>query len=130
MFDYLKSSYDLGPQFTDVILQTKDIEDFDIGGSLSNYWISPDGLIWVGDYTGTSNFEIIEEGDPEHNDKFLWRNHRWRRTGVHGKWHVHPITKYITIYPAQWDGAWEDWPRLRLHFKSGQLQDFQEVTGQ
>ena len=33
MFDYLKSSYDLGPQFTDVQLQTKDIEEYGIGGT-------------------------------------------------------------------------------------------------
>jgi len=28
MFDYFRSSYDLGEQFTNVVCQTKDIEEF------------------------------------------------------------------------------------------------------
>ena len=33
MMDYLRSSYDLGPQFTNIELQTKEIEDC-IGGTM------------------------------------------------------------------------------------------------
>ena len=44
MFDTLRSSYDLGPQFTNVELQTKDMDDF--GGSLTFYHIDP-GLLVV-----------------------------------------------------------------------------------
>ena len=129
MFDYLKSSYDLGPQFTDVILQTKDIEE-DLGGTLSNYWLDPSGYLWCGDYAGTNTLEVYEEGDPKYNSEFKWGNWEWIPTGLRGKWHVHPLTKYITIYPAEWSGEWSQWPRLQLHFKSGKLQDFQEVTEQ
>jgi hypothetical protein len=129
MFDYFKSSYPLPEAFTG-ICQTKDIEDFDIGGSLSNYWLDPSGYLWCGDYAGTSTLEVYEEGDPKYNPEFKWQNWEWIPTGIRGKWHVHPITKYIVVYPAQWGGKWEDWPRLRLHFKSGKLQDFTEVTGQ
>ena len=25
---------------------------------------------------------------------------------------------------------WEDWPRLKLHFKYGKLQDYEDITGQ
>ena len=35
MFDYFRSSYDLGEQFVDVECQTKDIED-GIGGTMSH----------------------------------------------------------------------------------------------
>jgi hypothetical protein len=118
MFDWFKSSYPLPETFM-VECQTKDIEDFGIGGSLSHFWLDPAGYLWVGNYTGTSTLEFIEKDDPRYNPEFKWLSYEW----------VHPITKYVEVYPSQWDGKWEDWPRLRLHFKSGKLQDFQEVTG-
>ena len=43
MMDFFRSSYDLGEQFTDVELQTKDIEDYGIGGTMSQYWLDPHG---------------------------------------------------------------------------------------
>ena len=128
MFDFLKSSYDLGPTFTNVELHTKGIEE-DYGGTMSHFYIDPSGFLWCGNYTGTSTFEIIEKDDPRYDPKFLWTNHEWVPTGLHGKWRVHTLTKYVEVYPSQWDGDWVNWPRLRLHFKSGKLQDFQEVTG-
>lgn len=129
MFDHLRSSYDLGPTFTNVELHTKDIEE-DYGGTMSNFWLDPAGYLWVGNYAGTSTFEIIEEDDLEYNGEFLWCNHRWVPTGEKGTYRVHTLTKYIEVYPSQWGGDWVDWPRLRLHFKSGKLQDFTEVTRQ
>jgi hypothetical protein len=128
MFDYLKSSYDLGPTFTNVELHTKNIEE-DYGGTMSHFYIDPAGYLWVGSYAGTSTLEIYEEGDPRYNPKFKWANHEWIPTGEHGKWRVFPLTKYVEVYPSQWDGAWGNWPRLRLHFKSGKLQDWEDVTG-
>jgi len=128
MFDYFRSSYDLGPQFTNVECQTKDIEEYDIGGSLSHFWLDPSGYLWCGNYAETSTFEVFDEDHPKYDPKALWANHEFVPTGKHGKWHVHPITRYCEIYPAQWDGKWEDWPRCRLHFRSGKLQDFMEVT--
>ena len=123
MFDYLKSSYDLGPQFTDVILQTKGIED-GYDGTMSNYWIAPDGYLWVGSYAGCHTLEVYEKGDAKYNPKFKWGNWEWIPTGEKGTYRVHPITKYVEIYPAEWAGKHEDWPQLRLHFKNGKLQDF------
>ena len=127
MFDYVRSSYPLPEPFMG-INQTKDIE-FGYSGSLTEFWIDPEGYLWCGDYKGTSTFEEISEGDPRYNDKVTLFNFEWVPTGEHGKFHVHPITKYVEIYPEQFDGAWEDWPRLRLHFKSGRLQDWEDVTG-
>lgn len=128
MFDYFKSSYPLPGVFM-VECHTKNIEE-DYGGTMSHFWLDPAGYLWVGNYTGTSTLEFIEEDDPRYDPKFKWANHEWVPTGEHGKWRVFPLTKYVEVYPSQWRGSWETWPRLRLHFKSGKLQDFTEVTGQ
>jgi len=128
MFDYFRSSYDLGEQFTNKICQTKDIEDC-IGGTMTLYWLDPSGQLWYPDYRGTNTFEIIEKDDPRYNPKTLFLNYEWIPTGEHGK--LSPMiyfTRYIEVYPENWKGEWEQWPRLRLHFKNGQLQDFADVT--
>ena len=128
MFDWVRSSYNLGEQFTNVELQTKDIEE-GYSGTMSHFWIDPAGYLWVGDYIGTSQMEIYGEGHPKYNPDKQWLNFEWIPTGVHGKYRVHPITKYIEIYPSNWEGLWEDWPRLRLHFKYGKLMDYEDITG-
>jgi hypothetical protein len=123
MFDYFRSSYDLGEQFTNVICQTKDIED-GIGGTMTDYWLDPAGQLWYPSYCDTHTFHEIEEDDPRYSEKgFL--NFEWVPTGAHGKYQPCMITKYIEIHPERWDGTWEDWPRCKLHFKRGQLMDFE-----
>ncbi len=128
MFDYLRSSYDLGEQFTDVELQTKDIED-GIGGTMSHYWLSPNGVLYYIDYSHTADFVKLQEGDDGYNDKMELLNFRWIPNGNHGKISPWYMTKYIEVYPSTWNGSWEDWPRLRLHFKIGKLMDYEDVTG-
>ena len=98
MFDYFRSSYDLGEQFTNVICQTKDIED-GIGGTMTDYWLDPSGLLWYPTYHGTHTFEIFEEGHPRYDPNIKWGNHEWIPTGVHGKYQPCYITKYIEIHP-------------------------------
>lgn len=127
MFDWVRSSYQLPTPFMGVC-QTKDIED-GFGGTMSQYWIDPAGYLWAGTYTETHSFEDIKEDDPKYNPDRTYLNHKWVPTGKHGKWSVHPITKYIEIYPSEWNGEWEDWPRLRIHFRSGKVQDVKIVTG-
>jgi hypothetical protein len=129
MFDYFRSSYNLGNTFTNVVCQTKDIEEFGIGGTMTNYWLDPSGKLWCPHYRDTHTFEEIPEDDERYNKRLRFINFEWIPTGVHGKFKLHEITKYIEIYPADWDGAWEDWPRLKLHFKYGKLQDYTDVTG-
>ena len=46
MFDYFRSSYDLGPHCTEVECQTKDMED-GLGGTMSQYWLDPAGYLSV-----------------------------------------------------------------------------------
>lgn len=128
MFDYFRSSYDLGEQFTNVVCQTKDIED-GIGGTMTDYWLDPAGQLWMPSYIGTHTFETISEDDERYNDKVKFLNFEWIPTGEHGKFKPCEITKYIEVYPAEWKGKWEDWPRLRLHFRYGILQDYADITG-
>jgi hypothetical protein len=128
MFDYLKSSYDLGEQFTNVELQSKDIED-GIGGTMTTYYLDPSGYLWYPDYRGTSTFEEIKKDDSRYSENLSFLNFEWIPTGQRGKYRVYPITKYISVYPSQWKGKWENWPTLRLHFKYGKLQDYEDITG-
>ena len=58
MFDYFHSSYDLGETFTNVICQTKDIEE-GYGGTMTDYWLDPAGRLWRPDYRDTHTFEEI-----------------------------------------------------------------------
>ena len=58
MFDYVRSSYPLGPVFTNVELQTKDIED-DFGGTMSNYWISPNGKLFLISTLATRDYTLL-----------------------------------------------------------------------
>jgi hypothetical protein len=128
MFDYFRSSYDLGEQFTNVVCQTKDIEE-GIGGTMTDYWLDPVGQLWYPSYRDTHTLEIYEEGHPKYDPKKSFFNHEWIPTGQHGRYQPHYITKYVEVYPAIWGGKWEDWPRLKIHFKRGILQDYEEITG-
>ncbi len=128
MFDYIRSSYDLGEHFTNTRCQTKDIEE-GYSGTMTHFWIDPKGILWYPDYGGTSTFEIIEKDDPRYNPKHQFLNYEWISTGQRGKYQVHPITKYIEIYPEQWDGKWEYLPRCKIHFKHGKVQNYEDVTG-
>lgn len=123
LFDYFRSSYDLGEQFTNVVCQTKDIEE-GYSGTMTDYWLDPKGYLWCPNYTGTSTFEEISKDDERYDAERLFFNFEWVPTGKHGKYRVHPITKYVEVYPENWNGEWKDWPRIRLHFREGLLQDF------
>ena len=128
MFDYFRSSYYLGEQFTGVVCQTKDIE-YGIGGTMTDYWLDPAGQLWKPSYIETHDFCEIKEDDERYDEKRGFLNFEWVPTGKHGKYQPHYITKYVEVYPANWEGKWEDWPRLRIHFKNGELQDYEDVTG-
>ncbi len=126
MFDYFRSSYDLGEPFTNVQCQTKDIED-GTGGTMTQYWLSPDGrLCWI-DYTQTADFVQLMEGDEgfHRESRLHFLNFKWIPNGSRGRVRFLYPTKYITVYPERWDGEWKDWPECRIHFKGGVLQDYE-----
>ena len=127
MFDYLRSSYDLGESFTNVLCHTKDIEK-GIGGTMSQYWLSPDGQLYLIDYSHTADFVELKEGDEGYTEKYSWTNFRWIPNGIRGRVRPTNLTKYIIVYPEQWDGEWAEWPECRIHFKDGKLQDYEHSS--
>ena len=129
MFDYLRSSYDLGEEFTEVELHTKDIEEYGIGGTMSHYWLDPHGYLYHIDYSYTADFVELQEGDEGYSDKMKLFNFQWISNGNRGKVSPLLITKYVEVYPSTWDGQWEDWPRCKIHFKYGRLVDYDITTG-
>ena len=126
MFDYVRSSYPLGEYFSGNC-HTKDIED-GIGGTMSQYWISPDGQLYLIDYSHTADFVELKEGDEGYSDKMALLNFRWVPNGTHGKVRPWNITKYVLIYPENWEGNWEDWPECRIHFVDGKIKNYQNLT--
>ena len=123
MFDYVRSSYPLGEDFSGNC-QTKDIEEC-IGGTMSQYWIDPDGQLYLIDYSNTANFVELKQGDEGYDEKRLWTNFQWIPNGTHGRVCVSSLTKYVVIYPSEtWKGLWKDMPMCRIHFRNGKLQDY------
>lgn len=122
MMDFFRSSYDLGESFTNTRLHTKDIED-GIGGTMTQYWLSPDGQLYWIDYSETADFVELKEGDEGYTEKNSWTNFQWIPNGTRGRVRPTNLTKYITVYPESWEGDWISWPRLRLHFIKGKLMD-------
>ena len=129
MFDYFRSSYDLGGEFTNVPCQTKDIEDY-CSGTMTQYWLSPDGQLYLIDYSHTADFVQLKEGDEGfHREwKLHFLNFQWIPNGKHGRVRPTNLTKYITVYPERWDGEWKDWPECCIHFKNGKLQDYEHSS--
>lgn len=127
MFDYFHSSYDLGEEFTNVSCQTKELDQHGLSGSMSHFWLSPAGHLYVMTYRSTHTFEIIEENDPEYKESMKFLNYRWVPTGNHGRVEPYYITGYVEVYPETWDGAWDDWPRLKIHFRNGKLVEYRRI---
>jgi hypothetical protein len=123
MVDYFKSSYDLGPQFTNVICHTKDIEHEMIGGTMSFYWLNPYGHLVRISYAGTHDFEKV----PEKERKHKWMIYRPVSNGKRGRVISETINKCVTIYPSMWLGDIEDWPKLLLYFKYGKILEYDKI---
>ena len=126
IYDDIRSSYDLGEQFTNVPMQTKDL-----ACAMCRYWIAPDGCLYEITHRETHTFEDIKEDDEryESDPKRGFLNFEWIPTGKHGKVESCYVTDYVEVYPATWDGDWHEWPRLRLHFVRGKLMDYEDITG-
>lgn len=123
LYDEIRSSYNLGEHFTNVEMQTKDLACV-----MTKYWIAPDGSLYELTYRETHDFVEIGEDDERYDPKVLFLNYEWVPTGKHGKVEPCYVSDYVEVYPAQWKGSYEDWPRCRIHFKLGKLQDFEHTT--
>ena len=127
MFDYFRSSYDLGEPFTEVECQTKDMER-GIGGTMSTYWLDPGGRLWLIDTREAFDFgEDPNWVDDGKKISALFR-YKFLPNGKHGKVTLHDITDYVCVYPARWDGEWKDWPTCRIHFIRGVLQGYENIS--
>jgi len=113
MFDYVRSSYPLGKDFEGE-LQTKTIDDF-YSGTMSHYWLSPDGQLFRIDNSGTA--DLVETDGESFWDKF-----HWEPNGNHGKVTPERITKSVVVYPSKWDGDYKTWPEITIFFVNGVLQ--------
>ena len=127
MYDNVRSSYKpFGEDFYGQN-QTKEIEEC-YSGTLSQYWISPEGQLYLIDYSHTADFVELKEGDEGYEPEKKIFNFRWIPNGTHGKVRPWNITKYVVIYPENWKGNWEDWPDCRIHFVDGKVQDYKILT--
>ena len=125
MYDNVRSSYKpFGEDFYGQN-QTKDIEE-GYGGTLSQYWISPEGQLYLIDYSHTADFVELQEGDEGYEPEKKIFNFRWIPNGTHGRVRPWNITKTIKIYPENWKGEWSDWPEVTILFENGVVKKFYE----
>lgn len=103
LYDEIRSSYNLTEEFTDVTLQTKDLDS-----CMNFYWIDTSGKLFLIDISGTADFHKNDE------DSFMFK---WIPNGNHGKVIPVYITKYIEIYN-------NPYKRCNLHFRNGVIQDY------
>ena len=123
MFDYVKCSANIGA-LTDIGCQTKTIEGI-IDGTMSFYWVSPGGLMYIIDYSGTTDF--VENTDSD--DAPIWLHYHMVPNGNRGKVSPYLLSKDIVIYDSitQADG-YVDWIFCKLEFMDGILQKFQYIN--
>lgn len=122
MFDYLRSSMDIG-ELTDQECQTKDIDDL-IGGTMSFYWVDPVGALWYVDYSNTTDFvENEDENLP------IWLRFKHVPNGNRGKVTRCYLTKRIGIYTSDIspDGHL-DWIQCELLIVDGFVKDFRYIN--
>ena len=79
MFDYIRSSYNLGEHFTNVEMQTKGL-----ACAMCRYWISPDGCLYELTYRETHDFVEIGVDDERYDPKRGFLNYEWIPTGIAG----------------------------------------------
>jgi hypothetical protein len=119
MFDTVRSSYDLGPGYSNQELQTKDLECF-----MKDYWIDPVGRLFELDYSHTHDFKEVPEGER----LTPWHVFEWVKNGNHGKLKPVYIFKVIEVYPARFDGHYAKWPRCHIYFRDGIVTEVRHNT--
>ena len=121
MFDDIKCSAEIGA-LTNVNCQTKEIDRY-AGGTMSFYWVDPNGLLWTADFSGTADFVF------DNNSPSLLSRLKCIPNGNRGKVVPVYLTDYVTIYSSVThpDGL-VDWAECRLHFIEGKLQGFRYIN--
>ena len=119
LFDYIRSSYNLGKDFTNVELYTKDL-----GQTMTHHWIDPSGQLFVIDDRNV--YDILDNPSFANKAKDRWMDpFIYVPNGNHGKISPLYVTKTIVIYSPKWEGEdYADWPECKIQFKQGTIQEF------
>lgn len=121
MYDTIYPSYDLGPGALSKELQCKDLEC-----CMSEYWIDPEGKLYLIDYSGTQ--DMVDNPDEDRGEISLpWT---WIRNGNHGRVRPVYLSKTIDVYPTQWDCKYAPYPTLRICFRHGKIDWVENVTSE
>jgi hypothetical protein len=115
MFDWFRSSYDLGEEFTETTCQSKTFNE-EYRGFLDLYWLDPSGNLWK--IYDEDMYDVLE------SDEALL-GLEWIRNDKHGKVSPCRISQTVLVYPANYPGRWEDWPECALTFLNGKLQHYE-----
>ena len=110
MFDTIHCSYDLGPGFHNKTLQTKDISS-----TMSEFWLSPSGELYLIDYSGTQDF-VLGDKPPF-----------FKPNGCRGKVAATQFHGTIEVYPEVWTAYYSPYPRLMVTFNDGKIQNPKEL---
>lgn len=122
LFDYFRSSYDLGPDFTDVECQTKDIEE--LGGFMSFYWLSPDGHLYSPDFGGTYDYHL---DSPETYSGSSFNAFKVVGNGKNGAMKPAYITRKIKIISSRLATEFWEVPEMELEFREGKLVSYSQL---
>jgi hypothetical protein len=114
MFDYVRSSFNLGDDLTDVELQTKDLVCL-----MEDYWISPAGELFTIDYSDVS--DLIPE--PDSTNKFF--PYKSVPNGNHGKVTPSLHTGDVRLYRSNSAGNFVE---ITVTFLKGKVYELSTPT--
>ena len=118
MFDWVRCSFPLDSSHDpNCMMQTKDLKNF-----MEFYWISPTGELYIID--DSKSWRIVD--DPLVENKLFSLKKEY--TGINGKVKPVGILRRIKIYPAKWDGEYNEWPEYLLDFLYGKLVKCKKVV--
>ena len=119
MFDTVRSGYPIFGLPFDQELQTKDLMCV-----MAQYWISPAGELFDISYQNTSDL-WVKEPEFRKNRLDMWE---WRSNGNHGRVMFTPWWGVAEMYPAKWEGTYEDMPSALVYFRDGKIEEIRIDT--
>lgn len=87
LFDTVINYFEIDSRINKKVCQTKDIDDC-MGGTMSTYFLSPRGELFLINYDGTQDF-------CGYDSSVDWG---WEPNGKHGRVERFPLTKTIDLY--------------------------------
>ncbi len=94
-------------------------ETFDLTGTCSMFFLSPNGELFIIDTTGCYDYEMTGPEEPHYDHDHLWKNWNTIPNGTHGKVAPYLLTGWVDLLPQHI----VDRPDThRLEFVEGVLQ--------